>query len=323
MIYIETFEKSLPTDSDMQRSANIRHGIPTLLAVLALGCGGAEGSGDLAAQSEITPPLELVASGVVSTDVGEAFPSLAPNGKTLYFATHEAGWTGFDLVQSDRSDSAWSSPTPLPFSGPHNDRALFPSPDGSALYFASDRPVPGHPPGDFNLWVVRRTADAEWSRPVPVPGVNSPMDDFHPAVTAEGTLYFSSDRPGGEGTFDLWRARWTGDGFAEPENLGSVVNTQGEETDVFVDPQGRFLIVVATDRSGGEGGDDLWLTRPTNGGWTPLKNLGPAINSPSYEYGPFVSPDGLHLYLTTHRRGLGDIVRVAVAEVPGLRDVVR
>jgi Tol biopolymer transport system component len=287
---------------------------------LSLALGSLPSRGVAQSGPQIPPPLELVAPGVVSTEGGEAFPALAPDGTALYYSTHERGWTGFNIVVVALVEGSWGPPRAAPFNSSYNDRAPFLSPNGRDLFFSSDRPLPraAGRRGDFNLWVVRRLEDGSWSEPQPVPGVNSRGNDFHSAVTADGTLYFSSDRPGGHGQYDLYRAERNADGYDEPVNLGPQINTAGEETDVFVSPDDGYLIVVATDREGGFGGDDLWLSLHADDGWSSLLNLGQPVNSDSYEYGPFVSHNGQFLYLTTHRRGLGDIVRVPVSAAPNL-----
>ncbi|MBT8079246.1 MAG: OmpA family protein, partial [Gammaproteobacteria bacterium] len=80
-------------------------------------------------------------------------------------------------------------------------------------------------------------------------GLNTTEHEKHPFLAAdEKTLYFSSDREGGEGGFDIWVARRTGDGWAEwttPENLGPGVNTVEDETSVSVDASGRLAFMSA------------------------------------------------------------------------------
>jgi len=301
-----------------------------LLALAFAGCRGEAPEGEegapASAAAEIVMPMDLglVTPGVISTDGGEAFPAISPDATELYFAKHGPGWTDFSLHVAKRAEGGWGQPTQLQFSGEYNDRAPFLSLDGSALFFSSDRPLLGSEAGasDFNLWVSRRDESSKWSEPEPAHGVNSDSNDFHAAVTRDGVLYFSSDRAGGLGMYDLYRAVPEGDGYGQPENLGPQINTAGEETDVYVDPDETFIIVVATDREGGRGGDDLWLSRREEDGWSELENLLGPTNSDTYEYGPFITPNRQYLLLTTHRRGLGDIVRVQVASIPPLADVV-
>lgn len=300
------------------------------MALVQAGCqgdvpGGGEASSASVDEEVVMPPdLMLLTPGAISTEGGEAFPAVSPDATELYFAKHGPGWTDFSLWVAGRAEDGWGQPVQLPFSGEYNDRAPFPSLDGSALFFSSDRPLPGSEAGasDFNIWVARRGESGEWLEPMQVPGVNSDANDFHAAVTRDGVLYFSSDRPGGLGMYDLYRAAPEGEGYGQPENLGPQINTTGEETDVYVDPDETFLLVVATDREGGRGGDDLWLSRREENGWSPPENLLGPTNSDSYEYGPFITPNRQYLLMTTHRRGLGDIVRVQVASIPPLADVV-
>ena len=66
----------------------------------------------------------------------------------------------------------------------------------------------------------------------------------------------------------------------------------------------------------GLGGDDLYMAERRDGVWQPMVHVARPINSPAYEYGPMVSPDGAWLYFTSHRmNGDGDIYRVPMAGV--------
>ena len=75
------------------------------------------------------------------------------------------------------------------------------------------------------------------------------------------------------------------------------------------------MILVITDRPGGYGGDDLYLSRFNGESWSVPTNLGPKINSAEYEYGPTVSADGAYLYFTSHRGGSADVFRVPLSSV--------
>lgn len=273
------------------------------------------------------PVLERVAPGVISTDGGEAFPALSPDGGTLWFATHDPDWTGHAIVLSRWIDGAWSAPEPAPFSaGPWEDRAARPSPDGRRLYFASNRPRPGevdHDLRDWDVWMVERVAEGTWGEPrfVPEP-VSTTNPEYHPSPVASGALYFASfDREGGAGRSDLYLARPDGAGW-RVERLGEAINTEHSEPDVYVDPEERFAIVTSTGREDALGGDDLYLSVREADGWTPLVNLGAPINSEAYEYGAFVSPDGRWLWFTSHRGKSADLYRIETSAVPALAEAL-
>lgn len=270
--------------------------------------------------------LERVGPGVISTQGGEAFPALSPDGRTLWFATHDDDWSHHQIVLSRLEAGEWSAPEPAPFSGAEwSDRAPRPSPDGRRLYFASNRPRPGettHDPRDYDLWVVEREAEGGWSRPSLVPDpVSTSNPEYHPSPAASGALYFASfDRPGGRGRSDLYVGRPAGDGGDRwtVETLGDAINSTTSEPDVYVDPAERFLIATSTDRPEGLGHDDLFLSVRRPDGWSPLVHLGEPVNSDAYEYGATLSPDGRWLWFTSHRGGSADIYRIETRSIPAL-----
>jgi hypothetical protein len=256
--------------------------------------------------------LELFAPGVVSTDDGEAFPNLSKDGSTLYFSKHDQGWGHHTVVVSRFENGNWSNPETMEFSGTYSDRAPRLSPDGGTLYFSSNRPLAGA--GGYNLWAVRKTPSGGWSDPEPLPkSINTAADEWHASAANSGALYFSSrNRVGGHGRSDIYRALPSGTGFTV-ENLGAPVNDELSQSDLYVDPDERFMILAITDHPTGFGGDDLYVSYNRDGGWTEPVNLGSVVNSPEYEYGPTISPDGEYLYFTSHRRGMGDIYRVRLS----------
>jgi hypothetical protein len=118
-------------------------------------------------------------------------------------------------------------------------------------------------------------------------------------VVADGSLYFTSDRAGGLGGRDVYRAQRLADGsFAEPVNLGSPVNSEGGEGDTFVAPDESYLIVTSR-RPGGIGRGDLYVSfRREGGGWGEPIHLGDGINTDQTEFCPMVTPDGKYLFFT-------------------------
>ncbi len=109
---------------------------------------------------------------------------------------------------------------------------------------------------------------------------------FHPAISSdELTLYFSSDRPGGEGDYDLWKATRSSidEPFGNVTNLGKQINTEGKEE--FPTLRSDTRLYYSSDGLPGLGGFDLFYTELQNGEWTEPQNLMYPINSPYDEIG--------------------------------------
>lgn len=134
--------------------------------------------------------------------------------------------------------------------------------------------------------------------------VNSTSQDSTPSISADGlTLYFFSDRPGGEGGWDLWattRANLS-DPWSTPANLGSTLNTAQSEATPSISADGLSLYFER-----GISSRDIWVaTRPsTSDPWSSPSSLA-AINSASLDTDPDIASDGLSLYFGSDRPGGG------------------
>jgi hypothetical protein len=261
------------------------------------------------------PPAapELVGEGVVSTGDFETHPAFTPDGRTLYFVKSTPAFTDWKIYVTERTASGWSAPQFAPFSGTHRDADPYVTSDGKRLYFISDRPVDGKPKEDMDIWVMERAADGAWGPPKNLGApVNSGGSEWLPRPAANGTLYFGSDRAGGLGKTDLYRARNAGGTFAEPENLGPVVNSAADEYEPCIAADESFLVFMAAGRPDDTGGGDLYISYKKDGGWTPPKNLGAKINGRAMQIAPYLSLDGKSFYFASVRRpgGLGDIYRM-------------
>lgn len=116
------------------------------------------------------------------------------------------------------------------------------------------------------------------------PALNSATNDENPVLAPSGlSLYFSSDRPGGLGGRDIYVSQRAtlSSAWGTPSRV-AILNSTSNEVPGTISPDGREMI-LNTNRTGGIGGTDLWLstrTDPNNDfGWTTPVNLGAVINS--------------------------------------------
>jgi Tol biopolymer transport system component len=193
------------------------------------------------------------------------------------------------------------------------------SPDGRRIFFMSRRPATGtiqRP--DFDIWVFDNTT----LRTERVEGVNSDKMDLFPSVTADGTLYFTSDRDGGLGGSDIYRARLVNGRYVTPENIGPVVNSVHSESNVFVAPDESYIVFSGSSRPDSKGATDLYIAdRVADGNWNAPRPLR-YVNSEWDDYAPTVSHDGMLLYFTS-RRPRSTAARGALRTYEDVRQQVR
>jgi WD40-like Beta Propeller Repeat/Tetratricopeptide repeat len=134
-----------------------------------------------------------------------------------------------------------------------------------------------------------------------------------PAFSADGkTLYFASNRPGtGSGGWDIYTSDWNGKDWTSPANIGTEINTPGNEITPFFDGNTFYF---SSDWHAGFGGLDVFSSQVQDGRFTGLKNAGRPINSTSDDYGFIYRSQNSKGYFTSSRAGgvgLEDIYRVS------------
>ncbi len=250
---------------------------------------------------------ELFAPGVISTGDDDAHATFTPDGERVYFLKDAPNFAHWTIVFSDRNGAGWAEPVVAPFSGRYGDGDLSFSPAGDVAYFVSTRPTsPGSPPRpDTEIWRMRRTAGGALGEPEHVAELSSDGNEWFPNATADGWLYFGSERREGNlgppGTSDLWRARLVAGRYQSPENLGPRFNTAGEDIEPWISADGRLMIFSSKGRADTRGSYDLYASRRCGDDWTEARNLGDRVNSPGWDFGGRPTPDGRWLMFTSNR----------------------
>ncbi len=120
------------------------------------------------------------------------------------------------------------------------------------------------------------------------------------SVSADGNYIFftSCSRPGGVGQCDIWLTMNKNGSWTTPGNIGKPVNSKHWESQPSISATGKKLYFTS-DRPGGFGGTDIWVSSFGEEGWEAPVNLGAEINSSQDEQFPFIHPDGITLYYSS------------------------
>ncbi len=155
-------------------------------------------------------------------------------------------------------------------------------------------------------------ADFRFGKPQSLgPVINTPSYELGATASMDGLeLYFSSQRPGGYGDWDIWVStrQSVNDPWGPPSNLGPTVNSPYKEAFTRLSWDGLTLYFSGIDsmhRPGGLGGADIWMsTRASRADpWGAPVNMGAPINSPANDRSPFLSRNGLTFVFNSDRAG--------------------
>lgn len=190
------------------------------------------------------------------------------------------------------------------------------TPDEKYLFFESDRQPSTGPKGDNDLWFSKNTAKTRgvdepvFEKPAPMGSpINTDKWEGQPSLRAlpDGgiEMFFSSvasERRSGPALSNLYHAIWRNGKWLEPVPL-TELNTDFHDRMPAISVDGQFLF-FSSDRPGGKGGDDIWVSKRDNasGQWGEPKNVA-AINSESSEITPSLHSNGKMLYFSSNAAG--------------------
>ena len=200
----------------------------------------------------------------------------------------------------------------------HHDGPVTITADGKTMFFATESFRKGKferdkknrlKKGKVSVYRATREEGKKWKDIEPVPFNSTEYMVSNPAVSPDGKmLYFASDMPGTVGDMDIWRVALNDDGtYGTPENLGTIVNTEGRESFPFIADDGK--LIFSSNSHKGFGGMDLFMFDLTDPN-AKVVNIGDPINTAKDDFHlSYYSDKGIG-FLSTNRVGRDDIYKV-------------
>lgn len=208
-------------------------------------------------------------SGITGTKNGDIFVSVKDE---------KGKWTKPEAVQGELNTE-------------YDEGACAFTPDSKTMYLTQCLADPSYP--RFATICKSNRADASWSKGTTEALTKDTLSSYaHPAVSPDGEwLYFTSDMPGGMGGYDIWRVRIGGKSMGGVENVGTPINSEGDELFPTFRPNGDLYF--SSDGHPGMGGLDIFIAKPDSlgNGWT-LEHPGYPLNSQGDDFG--MTFEGLH-----------------------------
>ena len=136
------------------------------------------------------------------------------------------------------------------------------------------------------------------------PVVNTGARDAEPTFTADGlTMYFNCfDREGETGS-DICVSHWEDNAWSDPRIVWEVSTKEYLEVEPLLSPDGKQLYIMS-NRPGGKGGHDIWVSELIEGNWTTPKNLDGPMNSAYSDHCLYFAGDDWEIaYWTSTRPG--------------------
>ncbi len=286
------------------------------------------------AKEMVAHPLNVIITNLgdsVNSEFPEYSAVFSADERTLIYTTRRPNSLGGlkteddkyyeDIVVSYRDDKdQWTKPVPLStyVNTMGHEASINLSPDGQTLIiFKSDEGK--NPEGDGNIYYTTFDGN-DWS-PLKEFGtdVNSEYQESHACLSADGNLlFFSSERPGGEGGKDIYRCIKLPNGkWSKAFNMGPLINTPYDEDGGFIHPDGKTFFFASNGPKSMGGYDIMYATLNDENRFANVTNIGYPINTTDDDVFYVTSPDGQRGYFSSAKAGgygEKDIYKITIEE---------
>lgn len=230
----------------------------------------------------------------------EYLPCLTADGETLIFTRRINGDENFWI--SHKKNDTWSEAQPIDKINTNmNEGAQTITADGKYMVFTACNRPDGF--GSCDLY-FSELGDNGWTKPKNLGDpISTKAWESQPSLSSDGKLlFFTSNREGGVGGRDIWVSSRDKDKWTAPINLGTVINTNGNEEGPFIHHDNQTLYFMS-DTHPGMGKYDIFLSRKDSlGKWLTPTNIGYPINTTREEGSIIVSLDGKKAMFASDRK---------------------
>ncbi len=272
--------------------------------------------------------VEVSKLGLSTSEYAEFSPVIHPSGKLVYTSdrpsetnptTDHTYGNPTSLFEQDVSISEGGCGSSMPLLSKenhvyNNGSACFTN-DGNTIYYTANVIQPGklfsREETQYTLGIFKSTYDGHrWSKGVLQPMCAQGFNFAFPTLSADGnTMIYSSDAYGGQGEMDLYKSVRNSEGWSKPINLGSEINTSGNDVYPFIYDNGDDQILYfSSDGRPGYGGLDIYVWEMTSDDVESTIGIVQApINSNYDDFGYVSSRSNTFGYFSSNRNGSDDI----------------
>jgi len=240
-------------------------------------------------------------------------PVVSADESLILFTSRRSNTTGGKLnadglyfediyLSTKNAKGEWGKPSQLnkPINTKDHDACIGLSPDGKILFLYKDSGG-----GDIYVSEIEGNNPKNWTKPVKIPGnINTEYWEGSASMSPDGkTLYFSSDKEGGYGGSDIYKATLQSDGsWGKPTNVGPIINTPYDEDAPQIHSDGKTMFFSSRGHDG-MGGYDIFSTvmDTQTKVWSKPRNMGYPVNSANEDIYFSLTSDGSKGYFTSYR----------------------
>jgi hypothetical protein len=244
--------------------------------------------------------------GPVMLDSSLYFCSDRKNSYTKNAVENERVVYRFDVYMVQDTAKMRAMDLPFELNSFGNDGPLCFSPDGKELYVSQNFTAKPEAKTITQVGIYQyKKQDEKWGEKTPFRHNNTDWNTGHPCLSPDGkTLYFSSDRPGGLGGFDIYFCQLENGVWSDPVNIGSPVNSAKNEITPFAHTSQRLYF--ASDRDS-VNGFDIYSAVANDNGFSLPEKLTEPINSKFNDFSFICNASGEAGFFASNRQKSDDI----------------